>query len=151
LLLSTSAPQLLSEVIVEVARSDEKIVWSVGQTHVVRRANVASIRPLFRREHRLLHHLQGRVSLGIPEPVFISSSGEFDILRKAPGEPIHYADWTRLDPASQARVAGQFGRFLAELHTALPFATASALGFERSFWPPSTSWVEERLRGRLDA
>ena len=154
LLVSTSAPQLSSEAIAEVARSDEKTVWSIGQTHVVRRANAAWIRRLLLREHRLLHHLQGRVSLGIPSPVFISPSGEFDILRKAPGEPLHYPDWsrfwTRLDPASQQRVACQFGRFLAELHTAVPFATASAMGFERSFWPPSASWVEERLRGRLD-
>src|SRR5258705_8559454 len=88
-LVSMSAPQLLGEAIAEVARSDEKTVWSIGQTHVVRRANAAAVRPLFLREHRLLHHLQGRVSFGIPSPVFISPSGEFDLLRKAPREPVH--------------------------------------------------------------
>src|SRR5687767_5065299 len=45
-LVSMSAPQLLGEAIAEVARSDEKSVWSIGQTHVVRRANAAWVRPL---------------------------------------------------------------------------------------------------------
>src|SRR5258706_4288955 len=149
-LVSTSAPQLLSEAIAEIARSDEKTVWSIGPTHVVRRANAAWVRPLLLREHKLLHHLQGRLSLGIPRPVFISPGGEFDILHRAAGEPIRFEDWPRLESGSQERIARQFGRFLAELHTALPFATANGLGFERSFWPPSAGWVEERLRGHLD-
>jgi len=148
-LLSTSAPQLLGERIAERARSDEKTVWSIGHTHVVRRANAAWVRPLFLREHRLLHHLQGRVSLGIPSPVFVSPSGEFDILRKAPGEPVDYEWWPTLDPASQESIACLFGRFLAELHNLVPLRTANAMGFERSFSPPSANWVENRLRGHL--
>ncbi|HEX5065961.1 MAG TPA: aminoglycoside phosphotransferase family protein [Myxococcota bacterium] len=149
-LLAVGAPRLVGEPIEERSWSEEKTVWSIGHDHVVRRANAAWVRPLFLREHRLLHYLHGRVSLGIPAPVFVEPGGAFDVLRKAPGEPILYTDWERLDPASQERVARQFGRFLAELHAALPFATASALGFERGFWPPSARWVEERLRERLD-
>ena len=147
-LLSASAPHLLGEAIEERARSEEKTVWSVGD-HVVRRANSTPVRDLFRREHRLLHHVRGRVSLGVPTPLFITATGEFDILKKAPGEPVGFEWWPSLDAASQERIAGHFGRFLAELHEIFPFETARVMGFERSFWPPSADWIESRLRGRL--
>ncbi|HXJ34836.1 MAG TPA: phosphotransferase [Candidatus Eisenbacteria bacterium] len=149
-LLSSSAPQLLGEPIEERARSEDKTVWSVGGC-VVRRANSAPVRDLFRREHRLLHHVRGRVSLGVPTPLFITATGEFDILEKAPGEPVAFEWWASLDAVSQEGIASHFGRFLAEFHELFPLETASAMGFERSFWPPSASWIETRLRGRLDS
>src|SRR5437667_11699607 len=65
-LLSTSAPHLLGEPLAERARSVEKTVWSIGRSHIIRRANAVWVRPLFLRGHRLLPHLQGRVALGVP-------------------------------------------------------------------------------------
>ncbi|HVN37482.1 MAG TPA: aminoglycoside phosphotransferase family protein [Myxococcota bacterium] len=149
--LARAAPRLASEPIAERARSDEKTVWSIGATHIARRANAEWVRPLFLREHRLLRHLDGRVSLDIPMLVISTPDGGLDLFRKAPGEPVGHEWWPRRDPASQRRIAGQLGRFLAELHALVPAGAASAMGFERSFWSFSASWVEERLRGRLES
>jgi len=150
-LLARSAPYLLDQPIVEQMRSPQKTVWAIGDTHVLRRANADWVRSLMVREHLLLHHLSGRTTLSIPESVFVAPDGEFDLLVKARGEPIEYSWWPRLEPEYQLDIAKQFGRFLAELHGALEFGQAIAMGFERGASPPSPEWVKERLVGQLSS
>ena len=148
-LISRHVPALSGQPIVRLAQSAEKSVWAVGDDYVLRRANLDWVCPLLAREQQLLQHLQGRTSLAIPSSVFIAPDASFDILRKAPGEPVDFSRWMRLEAQSQKRIAGKFGHFLAEFHNAVPLEKALSMGYERKFWPPSPEWVSSRLVGRL--
>jgi aminoglycoside phosphotransferase (APT) family kinase protein len=150
-LIARSVPELAGQPIVQLTQGADKQVWSVGNDHVLRRATLLEFRPHLARERKLLLHLDGRTSLSLPKPIFVSPDGAFDVLRKAPGEPMDFSGWPTMDSQSQRRVAARFGRFLAELHNAVSPDVAMSMGYRRGFWPPSPGWVRDRLTGRLDS
>jgi len=148
--LARLAPQLLDQPIVERTLSIEKTVWAVGVDHVLRRATRTGVRSLLQREHRLLRMLAGRTTLSVPRPVCIAPDGEFDLLRRALGQPADHHVWPHREPSAQRDIARQLGRFLAELHDTVDVEEAESLGFAFDVWPPSPAWVEERLAGRME-
>lgn len=77
-------------------------------------------------QRALLHYLQGKLPLPIPQPLYTSPinapwESTFTGYRKLPGQPFYRGALANINEASRRRLAAQLGGFLRALHQ-LPLA-----------------------------
>lgn len=98
-------------------------VLVVNDAHIFRFAKVRPAIETLRREVHILHRLQGRLPLPIPNPVFVSPEGAglgeaFMGYPLIPGQPLWREAFQAIrDESGLSRMAGQLADFLQILHS----------------------------------
>ncbi len=121
---------------------------------IVRVPKNAAAEAAMRRERRLLAALAGKIHARIPHVERVAPAGSpayFDAYRRIPGEKFTHAAFDALSPEKLARLAGDLGRFLAELHAAIEVEMARELGFLAPPWPLPAARIRAALKPHRDA
>ncbi len=105
-------------------------------------------RDLLAREMQTLAVVRSHVHLAVPD--FTPCGGDGVRYRLLAGRPLYRHDLLRQDEATQARIAGQLGHFLRQLH-AIPPAAVSHLERDASVADPQARWQRryEEIKAEL--
>ncbi len=136
-LLARLDPSLAEQPLRRSALGAEKIVWQVGDAHVLRVARNGEVAARMAGERRILEAIAGRLLLPTPSPVAVSEDEGADLCRKAPGEPLDWEAFAALGDAARDRLPDRFGRFVASLHRAIEACEARARGIPELRFAPN--------------
>ncbi len=153
-LLSAIAPEFLTAELRLASGGSSKVVWYLGDQHVLRLPRHQLAREQMEVERRLLTRLAGRFELSTPVPVATDSMtenpGGADVCMMALGQTIDWKEWDRFTVGEKAKLSVPFGRFLARLHAEVLANEATRLGVPE-YVAPETDWLRDRLARPLSS
>lgn len=143
-LLSRLEPSLVDRPWAAAKMGSQKLVYFVGQDHILRIPVNDSVRLELEIEQRLLKRLEGRLCLPIPKIVSVDPETGADLCFKAPGEIISWQFWGDLGASRRSKVGRSFGHFLANLHSEITADEAISIGVPE-YKPPELEYFQEHL------
>ncbi|MCP5042579.1 MAG: aminoglycoside phosphotransferase family protein [bacterium] len=153
-LLSAIAPEFAAAELRLAAGGSSKVVWYVGDQHVLRLPLHRLARQQMEVERRLLTRLAGKFELNIPIPVATDRLAKnprgADLCKMAPGQALDWKEWDRLTVGEKAQLSLPFARFLLRLHAEIPASEASRLGVP-DYAVPEIEWLRDRLAKPLSS
>jgi aminoglycoside phosphotransferase (APT) family kinase protein len=147
-LVRSLAPKLGAAELHPASGGSSKIVWHVGEEHILRIPLHVFASDAMQVERRLLTRLHGTLGLATPLPIAVDNARGCDLCQMAPGRPLDWKQWAQLGAAEKAKLALPFAHFLARLHAEIPADEANALGVP-DYVVPNIETLSDRLAKRL--
>ena len=121
----------------------QQLAWFAASQHGVERLQT---------ERRVLRLLAARCGFRVPQILFESTDGAFDVRAMVPGEsdPWRVYAAVRDSAALAARLGTAVGELLAEQHSRIGAADVAGWLPRRPAWPEPCEWVLGRLAGVVD-